>query len=68
MKIYDGMYKFVCDKCFDVAGISSIEQDALETTREVARRYGWEWRHPHWGLICNKCLQYEKEHMSNKGD
>jgi hypothetical protein len=64
MKIYDGMYKFLCDKCFDIAGIADIESIALEMARKTAITYGWKWEHPHWGLVCNRCLQYEKENKT----
>jgi hypothetical protein len=61
MKIYDGMYKFLCDECFQIAGIAEHESEALEMARKTVKIYGWEWRHPHWGLLCNKCLEYKKQ-------
>ena len=61
MKVYDGKtYKFLCDKCFEIAGISDDERLALEQARKTASVYGWEWFHPHWGLFCNKCLEHDK--------
>ena len=58
MKIFTGKtYKFVCDSCGVVAGEDSDEREALRQAREKAQNYRWEWRHPHWGLICSECLR-----------
>lgn len=55
MKIFDGYYKFVCDKCGEVAGQDISEQVALERARDYARNNRWIWRHPHWQLYCKEC-------------
>jgi len=52
-------YEFIfqCDYCDKIAGKDDYEDRALDQAREVARREGWKWVHPHWGLVCPDCLQ-----------
>ncbi len=53
--VRDRLTTFKCDVCGDVAGVAQVESVALQIARLVARRDGWEWKHPHWGLICPTC-------------
>lgn len=46
---------FVCDDCKREAGSNPDEREALLAARRVARRDGWKWNHPHWGLLCPEC-------------
>jgi hypothetical protein len=63
MKKCNGViYSFVCDKCYEVAGISQDEHEALRLARITADKLQWEWRHPHWGLICKDCEYIEQLH------
>jgi len=53
--IRNGNYIFMCNGCQEVAGMNPSESDALKNARELATRYNWVWRHPHWGLYCPNC-------------
>jgi len=57
--VKDNWFVFACDTCGYQAGVSHSERTALKTARETARREGWKWFHPHWGLICPRCQKEE---------
>jgi hypothetical protein len=61
--IENGIYKFSCDRCGKIAGISDNEQEALQIAKKVANIEKWEWHHPHWGLLCAKCNEEKKEEI-----
>lgn|GEM_PF-4469058 len=61
--IKKGDVAFCCDVCGREAASHPDEREALCNARRVARRDGWGWKHPRWGLRCPICLSSEENNM-----